>query len=59
MEEQQWYYLTHNWGYMGIHTFLKGYGSKVNITALLDFELTTLFYAQTLYALSLLNEWLF
>ena len=37
--EQQWYYLTHNWGGdKGFHTFPKSISPKVNILVLLEFE---------------------
>ena len=40
LEEQQWYYLTNIWGNKGVHAFPKGITLKVNIIALLEFELT-------------------
>ena len=40
LERQKWYNLTHKWEYKGVHTFLKGICSEVNIIARLRFELT-------------------
>ena len=34
LEEQLWYYLTHSWEDMGIHTFPKSICPKVNVIAL-------------------------
>ena len=42
VEEQQWYYLTHNWGIERVHIFPKGISSKVNLIVQLVFKLTTL-----------------
>ncbi len=39
LEEQKWYYSTHNWEDKGVHTFPKGICPKVNVIARLDFEL--------------------
>ena len=39
LEEQYWYYLTHNWEDKGVHTFPKGICPKVNIIARLEYEL--------------------
>ena len=39
VEEQMWYYLTHSWKDKGVHTFPKGICPKVNVIALLEFEL--------------------
>ena len=38
VEEQQWYYLTHNGRYSGVHAFPKGISPKVNIISLSEFE---------------------
>ena len=38
-EEQQGYYLTHSWEDKGVHTFPKGICPKVNVIALLEYEL--------------------
>ena len=40
-EEQQWYYLTHNWEDKWVHTFPKGICPKVNVIARLEFELAS------------------
>ena len=42
VEEQQWYYLTHSrgGGDKRIHTFSKGIRLKVNVIAILEFELS-------------------
>ena len=40
VEKQQWYYLTYNWRYKGVHTILKSISPKVNVVARLEFELT-------------------
>ena len=37
--EQKWYYLTHNLGYKGVHTFPKGISPKVNVIAQVESEL--------------------
>ena len=34
-----WYYLTHSWEDKGVHTFPKGICLKVNVIALLEYEL--------------------
>ena len=39
LEEQLWYYLTHSWEDEGVHAFLKGIYSKVNVIARLENEL--------------------
>ena len=39
LEEQYWYYLTHNWEDKGVHTFPKAIFSKVNVIARLEYEL--------------------
>ena len=33
LEEQLWYYLTHSWEDVGVHTFSKGICPKVNVIA--------------------------
>ena len=38
-DEQEWFYLTHNWGNKGVHAFLKNISPKVNVIAQLGFEL--------------------
>ena len=39
VEEQQWYYLNYSWKDKVVHTFPKGICLKLNIIALLEFEL--------------------
>ena len=39
LEEQLWYYLTHSWEDKGVHSFPKGICPKVNVIALLEYEL--------------------
>ena len=39
LEEQLWYYLTHSWEDKEVHTFPEGIYPKVNVIALLEFEL--------------------
>ena len=39
VEEQQWYYLTHNWGNKGVHTFPKDVSPKVKVTSRPKFKL--------------------
>ena len=39
VEEHQWFYLTHEWGYKEIHAFPKGISPKVNVIAQLEFNL--------------------
>ena len=39
IEEQQWYYLSHNWQNKGAYTFLKDISLKMNVIARLEFEL--------------------
>ena len=40
IEEQQWYYLIHSWGYKEVHTFFKSISLKLNLTLRLKFNLT-------------------
>ena len=42
LEGHIWYYLTYRWEDKGVHTFPKGICLKVNVTAWLEFELTTI-----------------
>ena len=38
--EEQWYYVTHNWGRQGGHTFPKGIRLEGNIIVWLEFKIT-------------------
>ena len=39
LEEQYWYYLTYSWEDKGVHSFPKSICPKVNVIALLEYEL--------------------
>ena len=44
VEEQQWYFLTHNWVDKGFHTLFKFISLKVNVDAQMEFELSYYYF---------------